>query len=394
MRLFLQCRNGLRSRPFAVSPYLKRSSYYPVRHFHPSQSRQLFEDSLLAAHNVFQTVHATGLPWALTIPAVAFLVKFGFSYPLQRISRKAGIVRRSLGHLTAANKSFIYGRTRAAQQPRKEGESTRTAKSEAVERRAAARELKRSNAALYRRWGCQVYKIFLPILQVPVWLVVIETLRRMAGQDAGILGRLTGWMTGDVARTGPDGEPLLSPRVIPVEHTLSSEGALWFPDLLVPDPTLQLPLILSAAVFTTVWIGSKPPDPGVRLPRWQRGLRNGLLIGALALFPVTLQVPSAIMIYWTTTASLGTLQHLYIDRTMPIPPANAIPVCKPRMIIPALETGTATSGSSATEGSVEKRASEVNITQSETLAPRSPPKVGTSRTQSKKARSQKKEPGK
>lgn len=75
---------------------------------------------------------------------------------------------------------------------------------------------------LYSQEGCHPLKVaMLPWVQLPLWIVISFALRNMTGSY-------------------PSAYPP-PPHVLQAFHT---EGALWFPDLTMPDPCTVLPVLL------------------------------------------------------------------------------------------------------------------------------------------------------
>ena len=73
----------------------------------------------------------------------------------------------------------------------------------------------------------------------------METLRQMTGTQDGFF-RLAGR-----SFKGSQGLELrfVDTSVVPVEHSLATEGAMWFHNLLLPDPNLILPFVLFGVLF-------------------------------------------------------------------------------------------------------------------------------------------------
>ena len=194
--------------------------------------------------------------------------------------------------------------------------------------------------------GVQFWKVSLNWLQLPVFLVLIETIRKMSGVGDGLLGLLVKRLKGeDIAQNGTiqDGavqvgsipnhkEMIQDVESLPIstEPTFSTEGALWFPDLLVPDPQLILPFLLSGVLFSNIFFhetvarksSSSPPS------NFQRWLRNVLKAVAITMGPLTLQVPSAMLVYWISSSLCALGQNVFLEWYMPHP--KAVVPCKPR----------------------------------------------------------------
>ena len=183
---------------------------------------------------------------------------------------------------------------------------------------------------LYKRWRCQRWKNTLHLLQFPVWLAVIETLRRMCGAGEGLLGMGSNLFRETSVETDRESTlETLSSSIVPVEPSLADEGALWFPDLLAPDPLLLLPFLLSGTLFANLHImtRSKVRDgrqSSIMVQRFEKAMK----IVALAVGPLMLQVPSALLLYWISSSMTAIVTKFLTDRLISFrkPPEP----CKPR----------------------------------------------------------------
>ena len=108
--------------------------------------------------------------------------------------------------------------------------------------------------------------------------------------------------------------------VIPVEPSLATEGMLWFDNLMVPDSTWILPFALSGIVYATYAYPAgnieDTPLPWATLDFAHRLESENLRMikykkfASLAIVPATLMFPSAMLLYWFTSA-LATLLLSY-----------------------------------------------------------------------------------
>ncbi len=294
------------------------------RSFHNTPPTQFLEAVLLSIHDVLTGLHSiTGLPWAATLPLTALLMRVCFVLPLQVANHRATQRQLDLAPLLNAWRQNLQRKVMAdfgGQGPRHTN-------------MALQRGIRAKRTELYQRWGCRRWKNWLPIAHFPIWLAVIETIRRMAGAGEGLLG----WATSMVRDEGVNADrdtildAISASAVVPVEASLADEGALWFPNLLLPDPTLVLPFVLSAALFTSVHLNTRPkaPDsvvlpPSVARKRMERAAK----LIALAVGPLTLQVPSAIMVYWISGSVISIGEYYLRARLVPF--RSPIPPCKPR----------------------------------------------------------------
>ncbi|KAL8798023.1 MAG: hypothetical protein Q9182_007022 [Xanthomendoza sp. 2 TL-2023] len=204
---------------------------------------------------------------------------------------------------------------------------------------------------LYGRTGTQQWKSFLPYLQFPVWLTAIETIRRMSGVQEGLLGLLQKSLTWSepedplfdrketeattvsseetLQNHGPEmpfstGDSSISNNVfevpvVPVELSFAEEGMLWFPDLLVPDPQLLLPFILSLTLFANINNAERSARRlGAKPTAFRRRLGNAFKIVALATGPMTLSMPSAIHLYWISSSLFALSYNMFMDWYSPL----------------------------------------------------------------------------
>jgi len=186
-----------------------------------------------------------------------------------------------------------------------------------VAQRTVVKKMREKQREIYTRFGCGRWKLFLPIVQLPIWLLAIETIRKMCGTRTGLLGLIA-------AQFSSSADPPSGPEGVLVEETFATEGALWFENLLVPDPQLILPFMLSGVMFLNLSHAQR----GANQTIWQRRLMNSLKVVALAIGPLTLQIPSAMLVYWISSGLLAYTQGAILDKIMPVKPP-VLP-CKPK----------------------------------------------------------------
>lgn len=300
------------------SPTVKRrilslSRYH--RPFHSSSSQQFFESALTATHVALEGIHSvTGLPWVASLPLSAFLIRTTFILPLSIYNRRAQQRQLSLIPLQLAWQHQIRRQVLA------EGRASGPAECELRVKKAARQKRKE----LYKRWKCGWWKQWLPLGQLPIFLLVIETIRRMSGTHEGLLGLLVKQIRGEQTSPVDEGSEA-SPQILDatkspsvgIEQSFSQEGGLWFPDLHVSDPLLLLPFILSGSMLANIYV-SKPSMAGKKESVYQRRLTKSLKIFALLAGPATLQVPSAMLVYWISSSMFALGQNLLLDMFMPL----------------------------------------------------------------------------
>lgn len=298
-----------------------------IRSFHNTQSNRFIEPALGQIHNVLTGLHAfTGLPWVATLPLTAFLVRTIIVGPLQYRSHQAHQRQLDLQPLMNAWQHAFRRKVIREMGSLGPEECDRVAK----------RALKEKRKEMYKRWGCERWMNFLPIAQFPLWLLLIETIRKMCGTHQGLLGLVTSRFRGTSVETDREALEALNATSLSVEESFAEEGALWFQNLLAPDPLLVLPYVLSGALFTNIYLGSRSVYRQGREPsRFQRRAANALKILALAVAPMTLQVPSAMLVYWISSSALAIGQNLLLDWFMPYTPP--VKPCKPKKSVMGAE---------------------------------------------------------
>ena len=179
-----------------------------------------------------------------------------------------------------------------------------------------------------RRLGVEYWKSSLTWIQLPVFLVVIETVRSMCGTQRGLLGMIMRAPGEDAISEGDTAHPAVSSYL---EQSLATEGALWFPDLLVPDPMLILPFTLSASLFATIlFYDQRTRAAGLPLSKWQIRLQRIVKILALAIGPATLAMPSGMLLYWISSSLCAFGQNVFLEWY--IPTKAVVGPCKPKTV--------------------------------------------------------------
>ena len=111
------------------------------------------------------------------------------------------------------------------------------------------------------------------------------------------------------------------------DPSMAVEGCLWFGDLTAADPLHVLPIALSVVLVANmvpktvpelrVFFGLDPIPMGASKNRVR--VRRVLLTFAMAIGPMTMDLPAALHLYWLSTALLTTAQAAILSRLMPIP---------------------------------------------------------------------------
>jgi inner membrane protein COX18 len=267
------------------------------RSFHVSPQPQFIEVAIGTAHGFFEGIHsATGLPWAYAIPLAALAIRTAVVLPLSIYVRRVNQKQVALYPLV---QSWQY-------QLRKETMAEVGHLGPTVAHRKLLQKTRAKRNEIYKRWNCGLWQNWMPLLQLPIFLTAVEALREMCGARVGLLGIISRTSTNELGKTG----------MLSMELSLATEGMLWFPNLILPDPQLVLPFILSGAMFLSI---GKMRKGGVQTA-FQRRLTNGLRVVALLVGPIMLDMPSVILLYWISSTLLGQVQYFIMDRIMPLKP--------------------------------------------------------------------------
>ncbi|KAI9851103.1 MAG: hypothetical protein M1824_002835 [Vezdaea acicularis] len=292
-----------------------RNSFHTTAH--PRFLAEALNNTLDSSSALLTQLHTTThLPWSLTLPLTALLVRVLITGPLSLYTRRAQQRQLAIQPLLSGWSHHL--RHEVVQKYGKLGPVE-------CEKRLKL-EVYRKKRELYKRAGCAAWKSWLPLTQLPVFLFVVEGVRRLCGTHDGLLGLLTKRFTVDSTAALDETQPALletleSIEPSPIDPTLATEGILWFPNLLHPDPLLLLPFLLSSLMFGTIHHSARSSRRTLenRAPsKYQRRLTNTLKIVALAIGPLTLQLPAAMLLYWISSAAWALVQNLLLERFWPL----------------------------------------------------------------------------
>jgi len=252
------------------------------------------EDSLAAVHD------CTGLPWwatiVLTTTAARSLMVLGH-ITQQKTAAKRQVIAKEM------NTEILPLLDRACSaKARVEGWSKEQARGQF---QMAAKKV---HAEKVRGMNCHLAKLTTPVLcQLPLWLCSSVALRNMA------MMRHTPERLAEL----PMYERLLE---------LACEGPACSTNLAQADPTLALPLLFGAALAANVWIsGNRLSSATSHLPSRGQRLFTGLLYTLAAIMvPLSAYQPSAVCLYWVTSATIAlatnlALMHPSVRRLVRIP---------------------------------------------------------------------------
>ena len=246
----------------------------------------------------------TGLPWAATIPLIAFLVR-----ALTLLPTSAYVFRITVG-LWRLYPRLIEARTAIEKNVRQQHGN----KSQQVRQKIQDVAVNSALNRMIKEEGIQPWKTYISYINVPVWFTMMETIRRMTGTEDGMLSLIGKSLAALEGKENPGLSTM--DEVIPVEPSLATEGMLWFDNLMVPDPTWILPFALSGIVYTVyscpAGTSRSVPTPWLTVDEAKRLEYSNLhrfkfgKLASLAIAPATLMFPSAMLLYWFSSA-LATL---------------------------------------------------------------------------------------
>lgn len=292
-------------------PGLQLSRRTPARGIATSfaEGSSILHSHVGGAHELLCDLHAsTGLPWVLSIPLAALIVRTVIALPLSVYARWQNDKKLSINPM-------ILAWTRLCQRRIIETIKDRGVHVSPQEAQKRVLELQKVHKReVYKSYGVRRFSSLVPLLQMPAWLSMMEALRRMVGIDGGVLQ----WLN-------TLSDPLAGQFPVAVETSLANEGALWFPDLLSADPYHCLPLLLSGIMFTNITRGWKVPSKEElasktlgqrRRSRAIIGLKRALQLVSLSIGPVAIAqgFPSGMIIYWLSSTTFATLQTQLLNR--------------------------------------------------------------------------------
>ncbi|XP_043113190.1 cytochrome c oxidase assembly protein COX18, mitochondrial isoform X2 [Puntigrus tetrazona] len=146
------------------------------------------------------------------------------------------------------------------------------------------KNLKRIVSELYVRDNCHPFKASLLIwVQLPMWVCLSLALRNLS--------------------LGMGHVPLAS------EAGLATGGALWFPDLTLPDSTWIMPVSLGLInLLITEIFALRQLEPS----KFQKCMTYFIRGISLVMIPVAATVPSSMALYWLSSSCVGLAHNLLL----------------------------------------------------------------------------------
>ncbi|CCU74463.1 unnamed protein product [Blumeria hordei] len=279
-----------------ISSHVSQLVYQRFRSFHATTPNFFYHETLQTTHALIQSVHlVTGTSWSLTIPLVALLVRASTSLPIAVIQQKALARRVMLIPILQAWKHSF--RKEALREVGHLGPKRL--------QRALDAKLKGKRKELFKQYNCARWKMFLGALQIPIFFGVLDVWRRMANMRLTTLTKLI----------SPDTMSANSP-IIPIEPDLATEGMLWFQNLLLADPQMVLPFLLSGTMLLNIFATQNLQT--TRQGRWQVIIRRCMGVVALCAGPMLMHIPCVLLLYWISNSLLNFVQYWLIARMIPV----------------------------------------------------------------------------
>ncbi|KAH3668817.1 hypothetical protein OGAPHI_002572 [Ogataea philodendri] len=254
---------------------------------------------------------AVGLPWWAFIPLATFAVRTVTTLPLAVYQRK-GLQRQNelrpmIGATFPVSKIRLAASAQAAQQNARANPSS-IIKTEAEKLSAdkiivlASKERMRRQRQIFKDNGCQSWKfLFLPALQIPLWITLSQSFRV-----------LTGWT--DVG-------------AMPLDPTLSTEGLGYLVNLTFSDPYFVLPITLGITALTNAEWNFRTAD---LMKLTTRGVKNTLRPTAFDsvitlsrmsicfLVVLSTYAPAALSLYWISSNVFSFIQNVLLNKLIPL----------------------------------------------------------------------------
>ncbi|XP_044132925.1 cytochrome c oxidase assembly protein COX18, mitochondrial [Bufo gargarizans] len=231
------------------------------------------------AENVLTSIQeVTGLPWWANIMCTTVALRTVVTLPLSIYQMHIlGKVEKLQSEIQNLAKELRY---EVAVYGKQHGWSDKVAKFH------FRKNLKRLITELYVRDNCHPFKASLIMwIQIPLWIFVSLALRNFSFNTSG-----------------SNADEL-------VHKQLQNGGALWFPDLTMPDSTWILPVLLGSINLLLVEMFALRT---MELSRFQKYLTNIIRGISIIMIPVAASVPSSMALYWVSSSFVGLVHNLFL----------------------------------------------------------------------------------
>jgi inner membrane protein COX18 len=299
-------------------PSLPRCRPAP-RAFHASAPRQdpLLDAVLYLPHGMINLIH-TSVPWYAAIPLTAFVTRAALVTTFGAWARS--LMARYIG-LQPLRQALAF-------QKRDEILKTASFRTPKEASLAVKKEVNEVTAKLDKRWNVTLKgQLGWTIGQIPIFFAMAETIRQKCAAREGLMG------LGFSAFRGEDAQAAVGEVAVNTskwfEPSLATEGMLWFPDLLIPDPTGVLPFVVSGLMFTNIYITKNTVENGAS---WPLAIRRTLLAVSLLVGPLCQNMPAALMLYWASSTTSVMIWNAWLDWRYPAP--RGFTACKRPLQMP------------------------------------------------------------
>ena len=323
----------------------------PSRLFHASASRQAagLDAVLYLPHEMMSLIH-TQVPWYATIPLSAFLLRAALVTSFGTWARS--LMARYIGLQPLRQALARTKRDEVLKEMHKQG-GARSPK-EAQTRTMAG--VKQTVNELDSRWKVTLKgQVGWTLIQIPIFFTMAEVIRKMCGARDGLLALtassfrgMKAWVTGGSEAATNAGatsgaleasNALAAPEALSIasalndktvadtfgslstlasnpffETTLATEGMLWFPNLITPDPFL--PFIVSGLMFSNIYFSKNAPTSD---KNWPNAIRRVLLGVSLLIGPLCQNLPAGLMLYWAGSTTSVMVWNKWLDWKYPAP---------------------------------------------------------------------------
>ncbi|XP_062331816.1 cytochrome c oxidase assembly protein COX18, mitochondrial [Osmerus eperlanus] len=235
-----------------------------------STAVHLTEQLLISTHQ------ATGLPWWATIVCTTLALRTAITLPLGAyqmvILSKVEALQAEIAEL--AKRLHYEVSVRASQRGWTERDC----------RYQFKKNLKRIVSELYVRDNCHPFKASVLVwVQLPMWVCLSLALRNLS------LG--------------------MSEASMALQLELSAGGALWFPDLTLPDATWIMPVSLGLINLLIVEMFALRR---LETSKLQKFMTNFIRAISLMMIPIAATVPSSMALYWLASSGVGMGHNLLL----------------------------------------------------------------------------------
>ncbi|KAF3052414.1 hypothetical protein E8E11_004278 [Didymella keratinophila] len=343
-----------------------------TRAFHASAPRQAagLDAILYLPHEMMSLIH-TQVPWYAAIPLSAFLLRATLVTGFGTWARS--LMARYIGLQPLRQALARAKRDEVLKEMHKQG-GARSPKEAQTRTMAGVKEVVNE---LDSRWKVTLKgQVGWTLIQIPIFFTMAEVIRKMCGARDGLLAltassvrSMRNWVTGGTEpATDADASPsalealdaLATPDALSItnalnnttattnvdglstlttspffEPTLATEGMLWFPNLIAPDPFL--PFIVSGLMFSNIYFSKNAPTSE---KNWPNAIRRTLLGVSLLIGPLCQNLPAGLMLYWAGSTTSVMAWNKWLDWKYPAP-ADFTACKRPLQMPPAIKMKTA-----------------------------------------------------